>query len=111
VGPTLGWTSGTALGAIICSSLPESLSSAMGIALYGMFIAIVLPVAKKEKSVTIIVAISVAIVCILRYIPIFNFISSGFRVIIATIIGAGIGALLFPITEDSSHDQEEGQRQ
>ena len=110
VGPTLGWTTGTALGAIICSSLPESLSSAMGIALYGMFIAIVLPVAKKEKPVTIIVAISVAIVCILRYVPIFNFISSGFRVIIATIIGAGIGALLFPITEDSTHDQEEGQK-
>jgi predicted branched-subunit amino acid permease len=100
VGPVLGWTTGTALGAIISASLPESLSSAMGIALYGMFIAIVLPVAKKSKAVTIIVAISVAVVCILRYVPLFQMVSSGFRVIIATIIAAGIGAILFPITDD-----------
>lgn len=104
VGPVIGWTSGTALGAFISAALPESLSSAMGIALYGMFIAIVLPVAKKSKPVTIIVAISVAIVCIIRYIPIFSMVSSGFRVIIATIIGAGIGAFLFPIEDDCIQD-------
>lgn len=112
VGPVLGWTTGTALGAIISTALPESLSNAMGIALYGMFIAIVLPVAKKSKPVTIIVIISVAIVCILRYIPLFETISSGFRVIIATVIGAGIGALLFPVKEDyvtdTSQDNNEG---
>ena len=108
IGPVLGWTTGTALGAIISFALPESLSSAMGIALYGMFIAIVLPVAKKSKAVTIIVAISVAVVCILKYIPIFKHISSGFRIIIATIMGAGIGACLFPIDE-SKRDNEEGE--
>ena len=100
LGPVLGWTSGTALGAVICSTLPESLSSAMGIALYGMFIAIILPAARKSKPVIIIIAISVVVVCILKYIPLFNFISSGFRIIIATIIGAGIGALLFPVEEN-----------
>lgn len=108
IGPVFGWTTGTALGAIISSALPESLSSAMGIALYGMFIAIVLPVAKKSKAVTIIVAISVAVVCILKYIPIFKHISSGFRIIIATIMGAGIGAYLFPIDE-SGKENEEGE--
>lgn len=105
IGPTLGWTTGTALGAIISAALPESLSNAMGIALYGMFIAIVLPVAKKSKHVTIIVAISVAVVCILRYVPLFSKVSSGFRVIIATIIGAGIGAALFPIEENKAPDE------
>ncbi|MDD4112623.1 MAG: AzlC family ABC transporter permease [Herbinix sp.] len=100
IGPVIGWTTGTALGAIISAALPDNLNNAMGIALYGMFIAIVLPVARKSKPVTIIVAISVAVVCILRYVPIFQMISSGFRVIIATIIGAGIGAILFPITDD-----------
>lgn len=104
LGPVIGWTSGTALGAIISATLPKSLSSAMGIALYGMFIAIVLPVAKNSRPVTIIVAISVAVVCILRYVPLFNMVSSGFRVIIATIIGAGIGAILFPIAEDQAPD-------
>jgi predicted branched-subunit amino acid permease len=99
-GPVIGWTAGTALGAAVCSALPESLSNSMGIALYGMFIAIVIPIAKKSKPVTIIVAISVLAVCILKYIPLFDMISSGFRVIIATIIGAGIGAFLFPIKEE-----------
>jgi predicted branched-subunit amino acid permease len=99
IGPVVGWTTGTALGAIICSALPDSLSSAMGIALYGMFIAIFLPVAKKSRSVTIIVVLSVTVVCILRYVPFFQTISSGFRIIIATILGAGIGAFLFPIED------------
>jgi predicted branched-subunit amino acid permease len=71
----------------------------MGIALYGMFIAIILPPAKKSRPVTVILAISVAVVCILRYVPVFQGISSGFSIIIATIIGAGVGALLFPIKE------------
>lgn len=100
IGPVIGWTSGTALGAVISAALPESLSNAMGIALYGMFIAIVLPVAKKSKQVSIIVALSVAVVCILRYVPFFHTISSGFRIIIATIIAAGAGAFLFPIEDD-----------
>lgn len=113
IGPVIGWTTGTALGAIISAALPEGLSNAMGIALYGMFIAIVLPVAKKSKQVSIIVAISVAVVCILRYVPLFKMVSSGFRVIIATITAAGIGAILFPIedkgvTEPSSGSEYEG---
>ncbi|WP_276928958.1 AzlC family ABC transporter permease [Herbinix luporum] len=107
IGPVLGWTSGTALGAIICSALPESLGSAMGIALYGMFIAIVLPVAKKSKPVIITVAISVIAICILKYIPIFKAISSGFRVIIATIIGAGISAFLFPVEENPGTEHKD----
>jgi len=105
IGPVLGWTGGTALGAFISSALPDSLSNAMGIALYAMFIAIVLPVAKKSKPVIIIVAISVAVVCILKYLPMFSFISSGFRIIIATVIGAGIGAKLFPIDEEEATDE------
>ena len=99
-GPIVGWTLGTALGAIICANLPDSLSSAMGIALYGMFIAIIIPPAKKSKSVLVIVALSITIMCVLKYIPLFQMISSGFRVIIATILGAGIGAVLFPIEEE-----------
>lgn len=104
IGPVLGWTSGTALGAVICSALPESLSSAMGIALYGMFIAIVLPAAKKSKSVTLIIVISVIVVCNLKYIPIFKFISPGFRIIIATFAGAGIGAFLFPVEDNQTSE-------
>lgn len=100
IGPVLGWTMGTLLGALICTSLPESLSGAMGIALYSMFIAIILPPAKKSRSVMIIVLLSVTIICILRYVPLFGAISSGFRVVIAAISAAGIGAWLFPVDRD-----------
>ncbi|MBB2181982.1 AzlC family ABC transporter permease [Lachnospiraceae bacterium MD1] len=109
LGPFLGWTAGTALGAIICSALPVTLSNAMGIALYGMFIAIIIPPAKKSRTVTIIILISVAVTVILRYVPLFRFISSGFRVIIATFLGAGLGAVLFPIEPKNEVDQNKGE--
>lgn len=103
-GPFLGWTAGTALGAFVCSSLPVALSSAMGIALYAMFIAIILPPAKKSKAVVTILLISITIACLLRYVPILRFISSGFRVILATFLGAGIGAALFPVNDTPAGD-------
>lgn len=67
-----------------------------------MFIAIILPQAKKSGAVTIIVLIAVAINCMLKYIPLFRAISSGFRVIIATIMAAGIGAFLFPVKDEEA---------
>ncbi|MCR5793295.1 MAG: AzlC family ABC transporter permease [Lachnospiraceae bacterium] len=94
--PILGWTLGTAAGAIICSALPATLSSAMGIALYGMFIAIIVPPARENRVILYIIVIAVTIMCILTYVPFFAFISEGFRIIIATVLGAGIGAALFP---------------
>ncbi|MBO5198236.1 MAG: AzlC family ABC transporter permease [Lachnospiraceae bacterium] len=100
IGPVAGWTLGTLLGGLICAARPEAVASAMGIALYGMFIAIIIPPARKSRAVVMIIAISVAISCILRYVPMFSAISSGFRVIIATLIGAGVGAFLFPIKEE-----------
>ncbi len=107
-GPIIGWSTGTLLGALICTTLPEGISSAMGIALYAMFIAIILPPAKKFKPITIIVLISVAITCTLKFVPLFGFISSGFRVIIATLLGAGIGAWLFPIREETDETVRKG---
>lgn len=104
LGPFLGWSIGTLFGALICTSLPSALSNAMGIALYGMFIAIIIPPAKKSKPITSIIIISVVVVAILRYLPIFHFISSGFRIIIASFLGAGIGALLFPIESSSANE-------
>jgi len=98
-GPIVGWTFGTALGAMICSTLPVQLSNAMGIALYGMFIAIVVPVAKKSKKYLFVTLIAIVIHCALRCIPIFQFISKGFQVILATILAAGICAYLFPREE------------
>lgn len=101
-GPIMGWTLGTALGSVIGSVLPEAIGNAMGIALYAMFIAIIIPPAKRSKPVLNIVLISIGINLVLKYVPFLGFISSGFRVILATIAGAGIGASLWPVTDNSA---------
>ena len=100
--PDHGLTLGTALGSVIGSVLPEAIGNAMGIALYAMFIAIIIPPAKRSKPVLNIVLISIGINLVLKYVPFLGFISSGFRVILATIAGAGIGASLWPVTDNSA---------
>lgn len=102
IGPIIGWTLGTALGATISSALKPALGDAMGIALYAMFIAIIIPPAKKSQPIFIIIIISILITILLRYIPVFGFISSGFRVIIATVIAAAIGAAIWPINPENN---------
>lgn len=99
LGPIIGWSFGTLAGAIICHALPISISNAMGIALYGMFIAIIIPPMISSKPVLLVVIVSILITCLLRYLPFFSFISNGFRVIISTILTSGIGAYLFPEAE------------
>jgi len=103
-GPIIGWTLGTALGAFISSALPTDLGNAMGIALYAMFIAIIVPPAKKSRPVLAIVLITVVINLALKYIPIFGFISSGFRITASTILGAGIGAAIWPYKEEDDEE-------
>ncbi len=104
--PIIGWTLGTALGALVGSVLPERLSDAMGIALYAMFIAIIIPPAKKSKAIFGAISVAVLVTCLLKYIPVFGFISEGFAMIIATIIGAGVMAFLAPV-DDENQDKEE----
>ncbi len=99
--PILGWTLGTAMGACVCGLLPASIQSALSVALYGMFIAIVIPVAKEQKSVRVVALISLILSTVLFYTPVLNKISSGIAIIICTVIAAGIGALLFPIKNES----------
>lgn len=94
--PILGWNLGTLLGGSISTMLPEALQSAMGIALYAMFIALIIPAARESAQVLCVILAAVAVVCVLRYIPVFSFISSGFRVIIATVAASAFGAWRFP---------------
>lgn len=105
--PIVGWNLGTILGANISSVLPEALQNAMGIALYGMFIALIVPAARDSIHILLIVVMAVAVNCILKYVPLFAFISSGFRIIIATVLGAGIGAALFPKDEGDYVETED----
>lgn len=99
-----GWMNGTILGALICSAMPQALSSAMGIAIYGMFIAIVIPPLKKSRPVLYVVLCSIGLNLILYYVPVFHVISTGFRVIITALVASGIGAYLFPAKEVDDND-------
>ncbi|MBQ9134309.1 MAG: AzlC family ABC transporter permease [Clostridia bacterium] len=100
--PILGWSGGTLCGALLGGTLPAIIQSALGVALYGMFIASVVPAAKADRKVLIVVGISVLCSCLLYYVPIFDFISDGFAVIICTVIAAALGAVLFPREEAQS---------
>ena len=95
-----GWCMGTLLGVISGDLLPLSVTSALGIAIYGMFIAIVVPDAKKDRHILFAALFAVAISCILKYAPIVSAISSGFQIIIATVLSASLTAILFPVEDE-----------
>jgi predicted branched-subunit amino acid permease len=95
--PIAGWTTGTALGAFASNIMPSVLTNAMELGLYAMFIAIIIPPAKKNKVIAIVILIAVALSCVVNYVPIFHGISTGFKVIIAAILAATVGAILHPV--------------
>ena len=97
--PFICWSTGTFLGGIAGSILPETLCSALGIAIYGMFIAIFIPPARKSIGVFVTVVISAGMSCCFEFIPIFDKISSGFSIIFCTLAAAAAGAVFFPRKE------------
>lgn len=96
VPPIIGWTAGTLTGAAASSILPPDLVNALGLAMYGMFIAIFVPAARNEKSVMICVLLSIALSCLFSYMPGLKNLSSGYVIVIVTVIAAGVCAWLFP---------------
>lgn len=101
--PVIGWTLGTLLGAVLGSILPAIVTNSLSIGIYGMFIAIVLPVCRKDKIIAIVSAISIALSVAFRYTPIINEkVSSGFAIIICAIISALIGVAMTPSKEESN---------
>lgn len=97
--PFIGWSAGTFLGAAAGNMLPALICNALGIAIYGMFIAIIIPPACENRAVLIAVVTAVALSCIIYYVPFFNFISSGFSIIICAVIASAFCAYLKPIEE------------
>lgn len=98
--PILGWTAGTAVGAAAGSILPDSVNSALSVALYGMFIAVVVPAAKKAGAVLITAAMALLMSCMLYYLSVFDGVSAGMSIIICTVAASAIGAVLFPVKEE-----------
>ncbi len=104
--PVLGWTAGTALGSIAYHLMPESVTTAMNVMLYGMFIAVVLPVAKAKKSVLMVACLSIALSCLFTYVPFLSFVPAGIVIILCTVIAAAVGSLLFPISTEEETEAE-----
>lgn len=105
--PVLGWAGGTLFGAVAASYMPQALTNAMGIALYGMFIAIIVGPAREEKSVMVTVIMAIAASLAFAYLPVLNKISGGWSIIIITVIVSLIAAWMFPIKEDEKGDAAE----
>ncbi len=107
-GPFLGWTLGTLLGALAGGLLPKDVTDALGIAIYGMFIAIILPPFRRVREVRIVILIAVAMSCLITLLPLFHFISDGFRIILCAVVASALGAWLMP--RPVKNDDEEARR-
>lgn len=100
VSPFLGWTVGTLLGAVAGNILPGIVVSALGIAIYAMFIAIVIPAAREEKSTALCALVSALLSCIFYFAPVLNRVSSGFVVIICSVAASALFAVIAPIPDE-----------
>lgn len=102
--PYIGWSLGTLLGSVFGNLLPSNITTVLGIALYGMFLAIIIPPAKHNTSVLTAVLIAAGISCIIYFVPWFSFISSGTSVIICAVVASVICAAVFPIGKEKKNE-------
>lgn len=102
-----GWTIGTLLGAISGSILPAFIMSALGVAIYGMFLALIIPPSKKNKAVLMVVLSAMAMSALFAWVPALSGISSGFVIIIITVLVAGLAAWLCPISPAVEENKKE----
>lgn len=99
---TLGWVSGTFIGAIAGDSLPQAVTAALGIVIYGMFIAIIIPPCRKNRGITFVVIIAAVLSLCCKYL--LPNLSGGFSIIICAVIASLLGAVLFPVKEEACEE-------
>lgn len=97
--PYFGWAIGTFIGAAAGNILPAIVITALAVAIYGMFVAIVVPPARDNKNVLYCVLVAIALSCIFAFVPVINKVPSGFVIIICSVIASTIFAILKPIEE------------
>lgn len=103
--PYIGWAFGTFVGALLGGILPESVMIALGLAIYGMFIAIIVPPMKEDKTIIVAVVISILFSCSFYYIPYLNQVPTGITISICAVVAALICAFLFPVKEEVGNGQ------
>lgn len=95
--PFLGWTGGTLAGGLAGSALPADIRAVLGVMLYGMFIAIVIPPAKQEKAVLVTVILALICSCVFHWADGLKTVSVGVSIVICTVAAAGAAAICFPV--------------
>jgi predicted branched-subunit amino acid permease len=98
--PYLGWSLGTLAGALAGDILPARLTSALGITIYGMFVAIVIPAMKERKATAWCVLLAVTLSCAFRYLPLLSEVSSGFAIILCAVTASALLAYLAPLEQE-----------
>ena len=100
-----GWAFGTLFGTLMGSILPANIVSALSVGLYGMFLAIIIPPARKNKILAGVVLISMGASFAFTKLPVIHTLSTGTRTILLTILIAGGAAILFPVNEDEEDEK------
>ncbi len=95
-----GWCGGTALGVVMGNILPASVVSALSVALYGMFLAVIIPPARKNRVVAGLVLVSMLLSLAANYLPLISGLSSGTKIIILTVVISAVAAVLFPVQDE-----------
>lgn len=98
--PILGWTIGTLCGGLAGSVLPAPIGTALGVMLYGMFVAIVVPAAKADWRIFIAALLAMALSCCFAWIPALARISQGLAIVVCTVAAAAVCAAAFPVDEE-----------
>ena len=98
--PMVGWVSGTLFGALAGSILPLSIRTALGVMLYGMFIAIIIPPAKKERPVALAALLALILSSLFAWAPALQKAPKGTPIVICTVAAAALCAWLFPVEEE-----------
>lgn len=98
--PFWGWAFGTLIGATAVSLLPAMVRSALGIAIYGMFLAVIIPPARAERALVWVIVIAAMISCLFYYLPVLQQLSSGWVIIICAVLASSFAAIKWPIKEE-----------
>ena len=102
-----GWCAGTVLGVVMGNILPGWMTNGLSVAMYGMFLAIIIPPSRKSSFIGGLVAVSMAASGLFAVFPVLCRISSGFRIIILTILIAGAAAFIRPVEEQEQTGGEQ----
>ena len=103
--PYVGWSFGTLIGALAGNILPAALVSALGIAIYGMFLAIIVPPAKKNRQAAGCILTAIALSCLFRYVPPLQRVPSGFVIILCAAAASAVFAVAAPVAEEEARHE------